>query len=824
MTGFTLCLHTGRPVPFFSEIMTGFMVHLRPTGDARATITRGMRIAGPKGTRISPPMNDQTEQATGAAARQADRGRTASDRATPESIKHPRPRTTPRSTLLASCVCAVLAGGPAAALELGEPVVRSGLGQPLEVVVPYTTWGNERLTAECVSLVRGDAGGLPAVTAGRVSSTAGNRLVIRSDRGIREPLLGLNLKVDCPATPFIVRSYTLIIDPPGLAPAEAPAPLPAPRREPAEPAAVLPSAASAPRASRAPAPAQPLGQGSEYRVRVGDTLSTIAQRVSDRPTGIWATAERIFAANPGAFIDGDMDRLRAGSVLLIPVLDGAPATATTGPAATAPDAATPAAANGPAGTNAPADARRPTTADTGQSAGTGSSAAAPAARAAAPAVTAGDSAAAGASAGRIRPAVRQAMDEMAAGADTGGAAETPSPFKAADGGETAPDAALTPAGPAPDVAAAQPASRSSVSPLFAALFGAGIGLLMGLVIFRSSVREFFRRAPTPAAARGERPGAGTAAAAAAVSAAADTAAHEGTDVMPAPVFEPEEADVIVSEEEWDDATRSRLKSLDLDFGDEDEDDTLGEEVITEQQLAVARMEFPAGDDSETVPETEGAAVLPPEERIDESMIMEVDTGAELAAGKTAQEDAGQADAQTEDTGTLATVADLEMLEEDYEQEFTATQRLARQLADAAIALDREITAHGDDLDDSIAAGGDEDAEETVAATAQAGPADGAQQTGATAVMPREPDRDGDIIDEADQTAVLSADEATAVTPVDGEDEGDTVEHTGVYATATTRLPSADEPCADEPSSESDEDGDEDVGETAVVPLSEKRRA
>ncbi len=759
-------------------------------------------------------MNEQTEQANGAATREANRCHPASHRPNPQPTPRSTPRSTQRSTLLASCVCAVLAGGPAAALELGEPVVRSGLGQPLEVVIPYATWGNERLTADCVSLVRGDAGGLPAVTAGRVSSTAGNRVVIRSDRGIREPLLGLNLKVDCPATPFIVRSYTLIIDPPGRAPAAAePAPLPAPRREPAEPAAVLPSASAGTRANRAPAPAQPLGQGSEYRVRVGDTLSTIAQRVGDRPTGIWATAERIFAANPGAFIDGDMDRLRAGSVLVIPVLDGAPATAATSAAATPPAATTPAAASAPDPVNAPADTRRATSPGAGQAARAGSPAAAAAT------VTAGDSTAAGASAERIRPAVRQAMDEMAAaGTDAGGAAETPSPFKSAEGGETGPDAALTPAGPAPDLAAPEAAPRSSVSPLVAALFGAGIGLLMGLVIFRSSVREFFRRAPTPAAARGNRSAAGTAAAAAGAS-AADPAAHEGTDVMPAPVFEQEEADVIVSEEEWNEAARSRLKSMDLDFGDEDEHhDALGDEIITEQQLAVARMEFPGADDSETVPETEGAAMLPPEERIDESMIMEVDTGAELAAGNSAEEEAGQEEEQTEDTGTLATVADLQMLEEDYEQEFTATQRLAKQLADAAIALDREITAHGDELDDSIAGSGDEDNGETVVATAEAGPAGGAEQTGATAVMHQDPDRDGDIIVEADQTAVLSADEATAETPAGGEDEGgDTVEHTGVHATATARLPSADEPHADT-------DEEEAVGETAVVPLSEKRRA
>ncbi|WP_405237647.1 type IV pilus assembly protein FimV [Lentisalinibacter orientalis] len=761
-------------------------------------------------------MNDETKQATG----------TAVDRAGPPYRSTPRSisPSTPRSTLVASCVCALLAGGPAAALELGEPVVRSGLGQPLEVVVPYATWGNERLTADCVSLVRGDPTGLPALTAGRVSSTAGNRLVIRSDRGIREPLLGMNLKVDCASTPFIIRSYTLIIDPPGLAPVGAePAPVPAPRRAPADPAAVLPATPAGGRDSRAtaPAPAEPLSPGSEYRVRVGDTLSTIAQRVTDRPGGIWATAERIFAANPEAFIDGDMNLLRAGSVLEIPATDArtagaepaAAAAATTAAAAMAPMPAAPpvdpSAAAGEPGLSAP-------------TAGAGASAAAAAPAATTPAVsvpstTSASSASSASSADRIRPAVRQAMNEMAA--------EPPSPFKseAADDASIGDDGLVqTPAGPAPRIADADPATRSSVSPLFAALFGAGIGLLLGLVIFRSSLREFFRRAPTPAAARRGVPAAG----AAAVADRSNGAAADGgdTDVIATPVFEREEPDVIVSEEEWSDAAHSKLKSLDLDFGDEEDGfaggeamDDLSDDVITEQQLAVARMNFPDFDDSETVEETDGAAVLPPDERIDESMIMEVDTGAELAADA----DAGQnGSGKAEDTGTLATVADLEMLEEDYEQEFTATQRLAKQLADAAIALDQEISSHGDEIDESIAETIAETIASTRAAEARAAAADGTEETGATAVL----DRDGDIIDESDQTAVLSADDATTEMPLEPEDEGDTVEHTGVYAAATAELPSAEQSDARTAYGEGADEDDQSDRETAVIPLSEKRRA
>jgi hypothetical protein len=414
------------------------------------------------------------------------------------------------------------------------------------------------------------------------------------------------------------------------------------------------------------------------------------------------------------------------------------------------------------------------------------------------------------------------MDEMAA--------EPPSPFKSEPAGDASTaDAGLvqTPAGPAPRIADDDAAPRASVSPLFAALFGAGIGLLLGLVIFRSSLREFFRRAPTPAAG------------AATVADRNDGARIDGaridgedTDVIATPVFEQAEPDVIVSEEEWTDAAQSKLRSLDLDFGDEEDgagsgearddvsydlSDDLSDDVITEQELAVARMNFPGFDDSETVAETDGAAVLPADERIDESMIMEVDTGAELAADADPRE-AGDGDA--EDTGTLATVADLEMLEEDYEQEFTATQRLAKQLADAAIALDQEISTHGEEIDESIAETIAAGRAETRAAEARAAAADDAEETGVTAIL----DRDGDIIDEGDQTAVLSADDATTEMPTEPADAGDTVEHTGVYAAATAELPSAEQPAAQTAVDESADEDEESDRETAVIPFSEKRRA
>ena len=58
-------------------------------------------------------------------------------------------------------------------------------------------------------------------------------------------------------------------------------------------------------------------------MRVGDTLSNIASRIDNRPVGLWQAVDVLFNANPDAFIDGDLNKLKAGSLLTIPSFDGA---------------------------------------------------------------------------------------------------------------------------------------------------------------------------------------------------------------------------------------------------------------------------------------------------------------------------------------------------------------------------------------------------------------------------------------------------------------------------------------------------------------------
>ena len=211
----------------------------------------------------------------------------------------------------------VLAGAaPAGALELGELEVQSRLGQPLRASVAYALGPNEALGDYCVSLAPGGTiNGLPAVNRARITVTDGV-IAITGSTPVREPLMSARLSIQCPYTPNIARDYMLFIDP-------------AEPAEPARPSVAATSAAPArapvtrPRAARPTPPATErprpaVASGSVYRVQPGDSLSAIASRLEGREVGLWQAVNAIFVANPDAFIDNDPNRLKAGSLLEIP--------------------------------------------------------------------------------------------------------------------------------------------------------------------------------------------------------------------------------------------------------------------------------------------------------------------------------------------------------------------------------------------------------------------------------------------------------------------------------------------------------------------------
>ncbi|MDP2324769.1 MAG: LysM peptidoglycan-binding domain-containing protein, partial [Gammaproteobacteria bacterium] len=154
-------------------------------------------------------------------------------------------------------------------------------------------------------------------------------LKVSSESALYEPMYELELKVQCPGAPVMVRQYVLMLDLPSAvsgntttsaSPANLQAPAVAVTTPP--PSARPVSEAVSPRPTRSQAttfrPGTTIASGSVYRVSEGDTLSSIAARVRDRGVSLWTLADAIQAANPGAFIRNDANLIKLGSEIRIP--------------------------------------------------------------------------------------------------------------------------------------------------------------------------------------------------------------------------------------------------------------------------------------------------------------------------------------------------------------------------------------------------------------------------------------------------------------------------------------------------------------------------
>ena len=220
--------------------------------------------------------------------------------------------------------CGMMAA-PASALELGDLKINSSLGQPLRASIAYALNPYEELYDFCVYLRPGlAANGLPVLSMATVSIADGT-ILLKGSRAIREPLLTLQISIDCPYTVNLSRKYTLMINPPVPVIREGPiVDAPTPTSEPQVAATVSEAPTPSPaEQTRRNVDLSPISEGSRYLVQRGNTLSDIASRISDRSIALWSAVDRIFAANPDAFMDGDMNRLKAGSWLEIPDLSSA---------------------------------------------------------------------------------------------------------------------------------------------------------------------------------------------------------------------------------------------------------------------------------------------------------------------------------------------------------------------------------------------------------------------------------------------------------------------------------------------------------------------
>lgn len=224
-----------------------------------------------------------------------------------------------RLTLVAA---ALALSGHAQALGLGRLTVDSSLGQPLSARIDLTSATREdldSLTARVAdpSLYRqNNLAFQPALSRTRVTleqGPTGPYLRVTSPTSVNEPYLDLMVEVNW-ASGRVVRSYTFLLDPPGVVAAQTPVDPVAPVRS--GPARTTPAPSAAPVAGAPRAAA-----GEQVTVRRGDTLSKIAADVKSPEVTLDQMLVALFRGNADAFEGNNMNRLRAGAIITVPAGD-----------------------------------------------------------------------------------------------------------------------------------------------------------------------------------------------------------------------------------------------------------------------------------------------------------------------------------------------------------------------------------------------------------------------------------------------------------------------------------------------------------------------
>ncbi|GLS03371.1 hypothetical protein GCM10007860_05140 [Chitiniphilus shinanonensis] len=241
-----------------------------------------------------------------------------------------------------ACVLAMMLATPliANAAGLGRLNVQSGLGQPFRGEIDLVSVAPDEADSLVVSLASPAAFATaqiqyPPPSLGlrlNIEKRAGGQyyVAVSSNQPISEPFLDLLVELNW-ANGHIQREYTALIDPvdynttrpsataalPGRLSGKTPAPAPAATTP--RPAAEQPS-----RPSRAAA--APQGEAGEqagadqYRVKAGDTLSSIAGSVRPEGVNLDQVLVALYRNNQDAF-SGNMNRLKRGKILRVPGRD-----------------------------------------------------------------------------------------------------------------------------------------------------------------------------------------------------------------------------------------------------------------------------------------------------------------------------------------------------------------------------------------------------------------------------------------------------------------------------------------------------------------------
>ncbi|OAM53351.1 hypothetical protein A7981_05195 [Methylovorus sp. MM2] len=239
-------------------------------------------------------------------------------------------------------VCFALMPFAVEAAGLGKLTVISGLGEPLNAEIELLATGPEELSSLSAAIAPDEAYAVQGIERTALQKAIklevkkkpdGTALLkLSSSQPITDPFLDMLIQVDW-STGRLLREYTLLLDPPGYAQAPTTSPIANPTSissqplaAPAAPAMVdekksngvtAPSKKS--KAPLAPVAAKPEATENETHTTVkGDTLIALAREAQPEGVSLEQVLAGLYQANKGAFVDGNMNRLKVGQIIKVP--------------------------------------------------------------------------------------------------------------------------------------------------------------------------------------------------------------------------------------------------------------------------------------------------------------------------------------------------------------------------------------------------------------------------------------------------------------------------------------------------------------------------
>ena len=241
------------------------------------------------------------------------------------------------------------------ALSLGRLTVESALGEAFRAQVDIAAISEEEAATLKTTVASPEAykavglnynPALPGMNIALQKRANGSYYFqLSSEQSINDPFIDLILEANW-ASGRLVRSYAMLFDTPKpktpdavevtpaqlTAPATPAAPAPVPAVTPAPLPATLPAPATAPATTPAtaptPAPAKAAATqpAESVKVKAGDTAGAIAATLKPANISLDQMLVAMLAANPDAFIQGNVNLLKAGATLSLPSAEQASAT------------------------------------------------------------------------------------------------------------------------------------------------------------------------------------------------------------------------------------------------------------------------------------------------------------------------------------------------------------------------------------------------------------------------------------------------------------------------------------------------------------------